>query len=203
MKFSRTVTGLTATAGLCSGRAQAHGALPGSEGFYNGIDHVFREPALLIALVAVILALLPDWPERFRMGFVLFAVGLAIGLLAGRSLAAVLPLDLALLVLALATAAAAALAGDRASAAMLSPVAGLGVLIGAALLPEPGPPIDVIVTTAGGASVAIAGVLALCGLYDMVPERLHGPVLATSLRIAAAWLCAVAAMLAALSLRGL
>lgn len=184
------------------GQAEAHGALPGSEGFYTGIAHVFQEPALLLALGVTILALMPDWPNRYRSGIVVFATGLALGLLLGRSLTALLPLEFALLLIAMIAGAAIALLGDRATGAIQVPIAALGLLIGAACLPDPGDPVDVLVTTTGGVSVPLVAILAVGGAYDGLSNRLRGQGLSTALRIASAWLCAIAAMLAALVFRG-
>ena len=147
-----------------------------SEGFWLGspmhvrhLEDLFETAA---ALGVTILALMPDWPRRYRSGVVVFATGLALGLLLGRSLTALLPLEFALLLIAMIAGAAIALLGDRATGAIQVPIAALGLLIGAACLPDPGDPVDVLVTTTGGVSVPLVAILAVGGAYDGLSDRL-------------------------------
>jgi hypothetical protein len=184
-----------------AGPAAAHSPVPGIEGFYTGLAHPFVEPALLVASLSMVFLILQDWPHRFRLGWPVYAGTLLVGLAASRSLAAALPLDALLLGAACACAIAAALAGDRLTWLAL-PLIGLGgLVVGAAALPEPGPPRDVAITTAGTVAGANLGLLVIGGAIDWLRQRHDGLVLRIGIRVAASWLAAIAVMLLAFVLR--
>lgn len=183
------------------GAAAAHSPVPGIEGFYTGLAHPFVEPTLLVASLAVVFLILQDWPRRFRLGWPVYAATVAIGLLAARSLGAMVPLDVALLGSAALAAALAAAAGDRATALALPLLALSGLAVGAGALPEPGPVRDVVITAAGTVVGANLGLLVIGGAIDWLRERHDGPVLRIGIRVAASWLAAVALMILAFVLR--
>jgi len=185
-----------------AGPAVAHAPVPGIEGFYSGLAHVAVEPAILIATLAAMLLMVQDWPERFRRAWPSFAIAVLVGLIAGRGIAGGLPLDIFLLAVALGTAALAALAADRLGPGSAGAVAALsGLLVGAAILPEPGPARDVVVTATGGLLGATLPALVAGGGVDWLRTNSDGPVLRIGIRVAASWVGATALMLLAFLLR--
>jgi hypothetical protein len=179
--------------------AFAHSPMPGFEGFYVGVLHPLAVPGQLLTLVAGGLLLGRQGPPVARPAFAAFLAALVAGVAAGglppadafvswAPLAAALPLALLLLIPhgGVVTILAAAVAGG---------VVGLG------LNPDPGPFGAVAITVAG--SLVGAPFLLLCafGAADVLRERLPAVWSRNVLRVAGAWLFALAALLLALELR--
>lgn len=73
-----------------------------------------------------------------------------------------------------------------------------GWLLGVVSLAEPGPVQDRIITSAGAVLGANLGPFCLYGLSQFARERFPRPWLAIALRVAGAWLAAIALVMAAL-----
>lgn len=181
--------------------AWAHSPVPGIEGFYGALALPLREPGLGLAAICLALLLMHDFPDRFARGWKLYVLAAFAGLIAARPLVATVPAEPALLALAATAGGLVALAGDRLTpvALLLTPL--IGLAIGAAALPEPGPTRAVVLTTAGALVGAHLPMLVLCGAIDWLREKADGPPLRIGLRVAASWLAALSILMLALVLR--
>lgn len=176
--------------------------MPGLDGVYAGFTVPLAEPAIGVLAVALRLLIGRDLPHRVTQGAPLYLAGLAAGLLAARPLTAVVPTEPALLALAALAGALSALTGDRATPLALGLLPMIGLGMGAACLPDPGPAAAMLGTGLGALAGAHIVLLPLCGAADMAFERLpRGPV-DIGLRIAASWLAALALLMLALVLAG-
>lgn len=178
-----------------AGPARAHSPDPGVEGFFLGLAHPFSTPGQVVVILALALVVggfatrLVPW-----MLGVFFAAGFA-SLLPGPVLAALeVPLFAVGLVAAVA---AASLPGQGAAVAFGLLVLG-GGLIGQASIPGPGPVQDRIVTMAGAITGASLGLAYGVGLLVVLREKMRAPWVAIGLRVLAAWIAAVAALMLAL-----
>jgi hypothetical protein len=104
-----------------------------------------------------------------------------------------------LFALAAATGAAAALVPGRARAAAVVAAGAAGVGLGAASVPEAGPPFDRAVTMAGSVAGVLLLTLYLAGAVDLLRERVDRPAVRIALRVAAAWVVAIAILMLALA----
>lgn len=193
--------GLAALLFVLPQTAGAHSALPGIEGFYLGLTHGIATPATLLATLATAVMAAQDWPRRFRLGWPLFAVCLALGLAGALVLDAELPLDAGLLGAAVLGGCFAALAAGRFTLAALPLLALSGLVLGAAGAPDDGARQDVAITMAGAFLGPNLALLLVGGALDLLREHLPGPAPDIALRVAASWLAAIALMLLALTAR--
>jgi hypothetical protein len=187
-------------AALTASSAQAHSPVPGIEGFYLGLVHPLTAPAQLLALLGlgVLTGLL--FPARYALLGGMFAAAFL------TALALPLPdpwLDTGLFALAALAGTAAALLPRQWlfwAAAALSAVTGAG--LGLASIPDPGPATDRAVTMAGSAAGANLALLYLAGGIGWMRDRVRRPWVTIALRVAAAWIAAIAGLMAALAASG-
>ena len=179
--------------------AHAHSALPGIEGFYRGLLHPLATPSTLVALLALGVLLGRGWPRAFVLGWPVFAAGLAAGL--GLAAARGVPefFDPALFALAAAAGAVAALFAAGPLALVLPLTAAIGVGQGIAAWPEPGPARDVAFTVSGSVLGANLALLYLAAGVDWVSGKLDAPWIGIAFRVLAAWIAALAMLMAALA----
>lgn len=179
-----------------AGPAQAHAPAPGVEGFFLGLAHPVTSPAQIVLILALGLVV-GGFATRFLPGMlaVFCAASLAL-LLAGPVLAA---LDVPLFAVAfVAAVAAASLPGQGVPVAFALLALG-GGLIGQASIPDAGPLQDRIFTMAGSLTGASLGVAYIVGLIVVLRERVRAAWVPIGLRVAAAWVAAIALLMLALS----
>lgn len=172
------------------------------EGFLSALALPLTEPVAGLLALSLALLALPDWRARFDRAAPVALVCLGLGIVVAPALRESLPLTAFALAGVVAAGVLVALAGDRATAPAVVAAAPLSLLLGAFARPDPGPPLDVAATLAGGTLALVLPTILLGGLTDWVREA-PGRRLAQerTLRIAAAWLAAVALMLGALLLQ--
>lgn len=107
-------------------------------------------------------------------------------------------LDQAMFALTVVTCALAALLPGRFALPAIALIGLGGVLIGKASIPDDGPMRDRLFTMSGSIAGANLGLLYLFGLNNIVRERYRQPWVGIALRIAAAWLGAIALLMLAL-----
>ncbi len=181
--------------------AHAHAAAPGIEGFLRATSLPVAEPLSGLVAMALALVLVADWRRRFDRA----ALPVLAAFVLGAALARLPSVDTVMVAALAASALAAgwsALAGDRGTAVAIALALPLALSLGVLARPDPGPPIDVAITTAGGIVGLALPTILLGGVVDWLreaPGRHH--ITELGLRIAAAWVAAVAVMLLALSFR--
>lgn len=179
-----------------AGPAQAHAPAPGVEGFFLGLAHPLTAPSQILVILALALVV-GGFATRFlpAMLGVFCAASLAL-LLAGPVLAG---LDVPLFSVAfVAAVAAASLPGQGAPVAFVLLALG-GGLIGQASIPDAGPLQDRIFTMVGSLTGASLGVAYIVGLIVVLRERVRAPWVPIGMRVAAAWVAAIALVMMALS----
>lgn len=187
-------------AALLPGAADAHAAGEGIRGFHAGLLHPFLSPAPVLGLLALALLLGLAWPRGAGAGFAAAAAGLAGGVAAGLSGLPVAAADLPLLLLALGAGGLAALRPGGAAAARLGLAGAGGALLGLAATPDAGPPASVAVTLAGSVVALLLGLLyGAAGVGAARASAGPGGLVPLGFRVGAAWVAALAAMLAALA----
>ena len=168
--------------------ARAHDALDGAGSFVNGILHPVVEPAHLLALLALGLWIGRQDPGALRRSVVAFAVALIAGLLAGPLgvLPPAVPLALAMIL------------GCLAASAWMGPprVVAMVALATAALIGFDSAAVDWVLALAiwAGALLIVLNVVNLT-------MRIEATWFHIAVRIAGAWIAAIAVLLLALSLR--
>lgn len=183
--------------------AHAHTPYPGVKGFYIGALHPLTTPAHILLIIAISLLLGSRLLEsRFRCLLTLF-LSTALGLLLAFVLAPFLPTGLLLLAL-LAVVGLILVFPKPLSEGVYMTLTGLsGFLLGLESIPEPGPVLDVIITTFG----ALVGIhyLIMYGAngVNYVWQRWQSQVTKIGVRVAGSWLTAIAAMMLAFNLAGL
>jgi len=182
--------------------AHAHSPYPGVKGFYIGALHPLTTPSHILLIIAISLLLGSRVSEsRFHCLLTLF-LSAALGLLLAFFLAPFLPT--ALLILALLGAQGLLLVFPRSlSSRVYVTLTGLtGFLLGLESIPEPGPVLDVIITTFG----ALVGIhyLIMYGAngVEYIWRRWQSQVTIIGVRVAGSWLTAIAALMLAFSLAG-
>ena len=181
----------------------AHSPYPGVKGFYVGALHPLTTPAHILLIIAISLLLGTRLPEsRFQCLLVLF-FATALGLLIGFILAPLLPTGLLLLAL-LAVLGLILVFPRSLDNGIYSVLTGLtGFLLGVESIPEPGPVLDVMITTFG----ALVGIhyLIMYGAkgVELGWRRWQSQVAQIGVRVAGSWLTAIAALMLAFNLAGL
>jgi hydrogenase/urease accessory protein HupE len=184
-----------AAAATAADPAAAHSPVPGIEGFYTGILHPFGTPDQLLALLAAGLMLGGFSLARTAPAFAALGLGLIGGALAGRLSGDPAPWLLGMAVLAACLAALVPGRGRRLAVALALVAGGL---LGWASIPDPGPLRDRVVTAAGALTGSMAAILYLAGAADALRQRIDRPWMAIGLRVVAAWIAAIAALMLAL-----
>lgn len=168
----------------------------------RGFSLPATEPAFGIAALAVGLVAMQAFPRRLVIGTLPGLIALAAGVAAGRPLRTGLAIEPALLACAAAVAGWAALRGDGGDRVAVLLASMTLVMLGAASLPDPGPPVaEIAVTAAGALAIAPCVTLALAGAADLARARAANRALAMALRITASWTAALALLMLAVLLR--
>ncbi|MEW9808427.1 HupE/UreJ family protein [Mesorhizobium marinum] len=180
--------------------AAAHSPIPGMQGFYLGMLHPLSTPPQLLSLLAAGLLLGLRWPGPFRYCWPAFAVSCLAGIALGqwgwlRGLE-----DTALLAGGIAAAILAALLTPKLTAPCVAISAWTGLFLGVASIPDEGPAWPVIVTLAGSFVGANLALVYLAFAVGSLRARFTAQWVGIGLRIAAAWIAAVAALMLALLL---
>lgn len=182
--------------------AAAHSSAPGMAGFYQGVLHPFLSPAQLLALLPLgILAGLQD-KKAVSASWLAFAVGSALGLLfaglGGILDAMVMPL----LLLALASGVLLSI-GKPLPRLFIALLAGsTGLVIGMAVLPDPGLWRDRLITSIGSYAGVNLLLIFLCSATGLLLDRWKMPWIRIALRIAGSWCVAIAFLMLALNIQG-
>ncbi|MEX2468468.1 MAG: HupE/UreJ family protein [Pseudohongiellaceae bacterium] len=183
--------------------ALAHSPYPGIRGFYVGVLHPLTTPAHVLLIVAISVLLgtrVTD--KRMRCLGVLFAAT-ACGLLLAFLLAPLLPTQSLLLLLT--TALGLMIVLPREMPAWLYPAltGASGFLLGLESIPEPGPVLDVFITTFG----SLAGIhyLIMYGsrFAGTAWQRWQSPVSSIAVRVAGSWISAIGCLMLAFALAGI
>jgi hypothetical protein len=184
---------------VAAGPALAHVPEAGFGGFLLGARVAFAVAPPLLALIGTALLLAWDWPRAFAAGWPAFAAAMAafigVGLLAPDT-AAFMAEPLATVAAVFAAGAAAA----RLSKVSCAPVAALaGAGVGFYAVPDHGPFNATLATVAGTFVVANLALLAVAGAVGGILDRVRADWVAVAVRVVAAWVVAIAALLLALS----
>ncbi len=178
----------------------AHSPLPGFEGFYVGLLHPLSTPGQLLALLAMGAMLGLRWPEWFAGSWLAFFVLILVGICLGQL--GFIPTwgERALLVLATLSGTLSALypTGSFLLSVVLAGVAGL--LIGILSTPDPGPLQPTIITLVGCAVGANLALVYVSGGIGWLRLRSTHKILQIGVRVASAWIAAISALLALLTL---
>jgi hypothetical protein len=177
------------------GAAQAHSAIPGVEGFYSGLIHPVSTPAQVLLLLGVGLLIGGLKEESFGKWLGLFCAATLLGMAFGRWFG---PLDEVMFAIAFLACAQAALAPGKLSTTAAALAFLGGVCIGAVSVPEAGPVRDRIVAMTGAFLGANAGLLYIVGARVIVSDKVSRAWVDVGLRVAAAWLAAISAIMLAL-----
>jgi hydrogenase/urease accessory protein HupE len=185
---------------LLPDNAAAHSPIPGIKGFYLGMVHPLSTPPQLLSLLAAGILLGLRWPSRFALfwltfgGFALIGLGLGQwGILGGME-------DAALLAGSTVASLIAALFTASLSVPCIVLCAWIGLFLGVASAPDEGPAWPSIVTLAGSFTGANLALLHLVFAVGWLRERFAAKWVHIGLRIAAAWLTAIACLMLALLL---
>ena len=177
--------------------ALAHSPYPGIRGFYVGVLHPLTTPGHVLLIVAISILLGTRVSDnRLRCLAALFGAT-AFGLLLAFLLAPLLPTQLLLLLLT--TALGLLIVLPRELPAWLYPVltGASGFLLALESIPEPGPVMDVFITTFG----SLAGIhyLIMYGsrLAAAAWRRWQSPVTAIAVRVAGSWISAIGCLMLA------
>jgi hypothetical protein len=181
--------------------ALAHVPEAGFGGFVLGARVPVTVAPPLLAMIGTALLLAWDWPRAFRAGWPAFALVMTVaiggGLLAP-ALAGLVAGPLATVAAILAGAVAAA----RLPSASAVPVAALaGAGLGLYAVPDHGPVNATLATVAGTFVAANLALLLASGTLGAVLSHLRADWIAVGVRVVAAWVVAIAALLLALSAR--
>lgn len=191
-------------AGICLvSPAQAHSPQTDVGGFYVGFAHPFMMPSHLLAMLAVSLLLGLRWPASLEKAIGFFAAGFPAGLVAAWTILPPGTEILPLLVMAVAAAGLAALFPGRLKNVIIGVAAICGFFVGIGSRPDDGSFNALAFTITGSAFGAMLAVILFTSLITALREKVSAAWLTIALRVVAAWLAAIAAMLAALVSTGI
>lgn len=188
-----------ATVCLASTVALAHSPIPGFDGFYTGLLHPLSNVAQLLALLALAVMLGLGFRQSADFSLVALAFGVLIGIVLGQLALTADWLQVGLLITAVAAAATSALfpVVPIVVAALFALV--IGILVGIASTPDPGPLRATLITLAGSFIGANLLVLYVAGAVDWIREKFAEHWVQVGIRVAAAWICAISVLMTALA----
>jgi hydrogenase/urease accessory protein HupE len=196
----RRVAGLTLWVALAPSQAFAHAPIEGIEGFYTGLLHPLTTPGQLLCLLALGLLLGLSRPRRATGTWLGFGAAVLAGIVMGQiGIAADVAEPLLFVIAAGATTLAALWPAGRPVTALLLPAIG-GLALGLASTPSSGPLRATAITLAGSFVGLNLGLLYAGGAVAWVRDHVSASWVLVGLRIAAAWIAAVAALMAALAM---
>lgn len=180
--------------------ALAHTPYPGIRGFYVGVLHPLTSPSHVLLIIAMSLLLGNAGRESRTRNLSVLFVAVFTGLVMAFFLAELLPL-VALILLLTAMIGITVIIARPLPRWYILTLTGLGgSLLALDSLPDPGPFLDVLITTFG----SLAGIhyLILYGSLGVTVslERWSTPVLPIAIRVAASWLVAISVMVMAFTI---
>ncbi len=197
----RALAAATCVATVCLAPtvAVAHSPIPGIEGFYAGLLHPLSNVAQLLALLALAVMLGLGFRQSAASSLAALAFGVLIGIVLGQLALTADWLQVGLLVTAVAAAATSALFPvlPIVVAALFALV--VGILVGIASTPDPGPLRATLITLAGSFVGANLLVLYVGGGVDWIREKYTEHWVQVGIRVVAAWICAISVLMTALA----
>ncbi len=194
--------GLGLAAALLPQAAHAHSPFPGAEGFYLGILHPLSTPGQLLALLAIGVMLGWRWRDAFARSWAGFAIAALVGIVLGQLEIRLDGEEVYLLLVAVIAATLSALYPKGHVLAHVILASAGGLLIGLLSTPDPGPRAATIITIAGSFVGANLTLFYVSGAVGWVRERFTQHWVEVGLRVAAAWIAAVALLMGALAFAG-
>ena len=194
--------GLGLAAALLPQAARAHSPFPGAEGFYLGILHPLSTPGQLLALLAIGVMLGWRWRDAFARSWAGFAIAALVGIVLGQLEIRLDGEEVYLLLIAVIAATLSALYPKGHVLAHVILASAGGLLIGLLSTPDPGPRAATIITIAGSFVGANLTLFYVSGAVGWVRERFTQHWVEVGLRVAAAWIAAVALLMGALAFAG-
>ncbi len=187
---------------VAPGATQAHSPISGADGFLTGLLHPLSTPDQVLALLALGVLLGLRFSARAVLPWLGFVAGVPVGM--GMGQVGPLPpgIDTALLLMAAGTASLAALWPTGTTALALAMAGAIGLAIGLASTPGPGPLQATLVMLAGSMLGANLCLLYATGGIGWLRETITHPALAIGLRVLAAWIAAISVLMAALTMTG-
>ena len=182
--------------------ALAHSPFPGAEGFYLGILHPLSTPGQLLALLAIGVMLGWRWRDAFARSWAGFAVAALVGIALGQLEIRPDGEEVYLLLVAVIAATLSALHPKGHGLAHVTLASAGGLLIGLLSTPDPGPRAATIITLAGSFVGANLTLFYVSGAIGLLHERFTQHWVEVGLRVAAAWIAAVAVLMGALAFAG-
>ncbi len=193
-------TTCVATVCLAPTVAVAHSPIPGIEGFYTGLLHPLSNVPQLLALLALAVMLGHGFRQSPASSLAALAFGLLIGIVLGQLALTSDWLQAGLLIAAVAAAATSALfpALPIVVAALFALV--VGILVGIASTPDPGPLRATLMTLAGSFVRANLFVPSVADGVAWIRQKYTKHWVQVGIRVVAAWICAISVLMTALAL---
>ena len=200
----RTLTAGTCIAAVCLAPAVAvaHSPIPGIEGFYVGLLHPLSDVAQLLALLALAVMLGLGFRQSAAASLAALALSLLIGIILGQFALTADWLQGGLLVVAVAAAATSALLPLLPIMAAVLFALVVGILVGIASTPDPGPLRATLTTLAGSFVGACLLVLYVAGGVDWLRQTYTQHWVQIGIRVVAAWIGAISVLMTALAFAG-
>lgn len=194
-------TGAAAAAAILVPReAWAHSPLPGIEGFYTGLLHPLTAPEQVLALLAVALLLAPMARRHIVRAWSAYALTTVVGIGLGQVDLTTGHEAIGLLALACLTASLGALGPTPPAPLGIALAGGAGLLLGIMSTPDPGSLRDTAITLVGSLAGITVGLLYAAGGLSWLLDRFPMPAVRIGLRVAAAWVGAVALLMTAFAI---
>ncbi len=192
-------TTCVATVCLAPTVAVAHSPIPGIEGFYTGLLHPLSNVPQLLALLALAVMLGHGFRQSPASSLAALAFGLLIGIVLGQLALTADWLQAGLLIAAVAAAATSALfpALPIVVAALFALV--VGILVGIASTPDPGPLRATLMTLAGSFVGANLFVPSVADGVAWIRQKYTKHWVQVGIRVVAAWICAISVLMTALA----